>query len=662
MSSPLERDFSAEYRELDSDGKRRYVEKLNLIGENSADPYLAAGQVGEDLSEILPHVEYPDIYNYLITAPSPVTKEALKAYKSLEGYKYLVAGWVGSVSAYEGTSSGRVVVVKAKVRHSQSVSLAPLQPWIAADKSGTIICAHCNCKAGLAESCSHIAALLFALDSHTRIVNDTSCTSQPCQWLPPNMQAVEYTRVEDIDFTAPSRKRIMSPQASSSATSAKSITSTASAGKPSPGELGQFYKQLFKVGKPAVLSIVPQFCESYIPRRPAHIPPPLTSLYDPALLGCTYPQVLDKCEDLFSGISVSEAEAHAIEVNTREQASSTLWFECRAGRVTASRFKSAVRTDPHQPSESLVKTICYPESVKFSTAATRWGCEHERSAISEYKKAAQQQHDCLKVSESGLVVHPKYPFLGASPDGLVDCECCSSGVLEVKCPYSCRGSDVDVAVEDRKFCLGKEEDGQYFLKKDHAYYYQVQLQIFLCSAKYCDFIVYTGNAPTVVRVQPDEEFMTSNLEAVTKFFKLCVLPELAAKFFSKTFAAPLSEVSVTEPAAGATTASASLSAATISRNSSATTSTTALSSAVGSVPAPAPFPTSSTSTSSTQPASGVCHCKQDKASATVMCGSPDCPIRLFHMSCLRMKSAPKHKWFCPECRRKRRQSKASSKV
>ena len=32
-------------------------------------------------------------------------------------------------------------------------------PWIGAEKNGIVICAHCDCMAGLGEACSHIAAI-----------------------------------------------------------------------------------------------------------------------------------------------------------------------------------------------------------------------------------------------------------------------------------------------------------------------------------------------------------------------------------------------------------------------------------------------------------------------------------------------------------------------
>ena len=46
-------------------------------------------------------------------------------------------------------------MIVGKVKHSQPLSAPALQPWVAVEKNGLIICAHCTCMAGLGEACSH---------------------------------------------------------------------------------------------------------------------------------------------------------------------------------------------------------------------------------------------------------------------------------------------------------------------------------------------------------------------------------------------------------------------------------------------------------------------------------------------------------------------------
>ena len=45
----------------------------------------------------------------------------------------------------------------------------PLEPWFIADPSGKVLSAHCTCVAGLGETCSHVAAILFTVDVANKI-------------------------------------------------------------------------------------------------------------------------------------------------------------------------------------------------------------------------------------------------------------------------------------------------------------------------------------------------------------------------------------------------------------------------------------------------------------------------------------------------------------
>ena len=80
---------------------------------------------------------------------------------------------------------------------------------------------------------------------------------------------------------------------------------------------------------------------------------------------------------------------------------------------------------------------------------------NEAQARACYAEEMNKTHEDFSVSECGLFVYPQKPFLGASPDGIVYCKCCGSGVCKIKCPYRFRDVDPEAAAEVKDFCLLK---------------------------------------------------------------------------------------------------------------------------------------------------------------------------------------------------------------
>ena len=498
------------YQQLTETARKRYDEKLDMIGV-LCDPYAKKNPAPWSTeSTTWPEVEYPDVYNYLVSTPSPYTKQEMKAYKSLEGYKYFVDGWVAKVLVQHGTttSGSDFAVVIARVRHSQKLSDTPVKPWIAALQNGTVLCAHCTCMAGLGEACSHVAALLFTMEANTRYRNSVSCTSQLCAWLPPTLgKTIEYSPAADIDFTTPeTKRRHMSDGYATSTTIGTRSSKKIPANEPIDAELENLYTEL-SPGKPVMLSHVPGHSQEYIPASATtSLPLPLTEVFQEDMLESSYPELLEVCTTVFDGITITTEQAKRLHEETQKQSESKLWFRHRAGRVTASRFKAAAHTNPDNPSQSLIKEICYPTSRKAFSEAITWGLKNEPVARAMYNTVMKEKHSHLSVTLSGLVVHPDYPHLGASPDGIVKCKCCTgTGVLEIKCPFRCKTLSFLEASNSKDFCLQLSKDGGLELDTQHAYYYQVQAQIILTGAKYCDFVVWSPEEFVTLRISPDAE-------------------------------------------------------------------------------------------------------------------------------------------------------------
>ena len=116
--------------------------------------------------------------------------------------------------------------------------------------------------------------------------------------------------------------------------------------------------------------------------------------------------------------------------------------------------------------------------------------------------------------------------IAASPDGIISCSCHEKGVLEIKCPFTHRHeSIVEAVVSDSNYCL-KEHEGSLQLDRKHAYYYQMQTQMFVCDVNYCDFCVCTfpsgseGSAVFVERICRDVNFWSTAVQKSKEFFSL----------------------------------------------------------------------------------------------------------------------------------------------
>ena len=85
-------------------------------------------------------------------------------------------------------------------------------------------------------------------------------------------------------------------------------------------------------------------------------------------------------------MDVSNKQAKAIEEATRNQSKSSLWFDVRAGRITASKFHQACHTDPASPSILLASPRMFAMAQNFHPRQLPLGKTHEKHALDRYRQ------------------------------------------------------------------------------------------------------------------------------------------------------------------------------------------------------------------------------------------------------------------------------------
>ncbi|WAR00104.1 LOW QUALITY PROTEIN: hypothetical protein MAR_024476, partial [Mya arenaria] len=319
------------------------------------------------------------------------------------------------------------------VLHSQQLNEKPLQPWIIAEKDGPIIAGHCTSMAGLGETCTHVASLLFCIEA---LREGHTVTEVPAYWkLPHTFNHVSYAQLKEIDFkSAATRKRKFDTSVDISQESATQpqLNTRKMKNPPSADRVQAFFQNLAHLkSNPAIFVNWQRFLQN---------------------LGKKVHMTLNTMSFLLSVFYESPAQATHVEAITHDQSTNILWYRFRSGRMTASRIRQQI-----------------------SVISIKWGCTHEKKAIEAFTAQISKQHQNVRIRPSGFIILSEQPHIGASPDAMMSCDCCGKSTVEVKCPF-CAKDCLIKDVVDKNFCLQKDQDGKLCLSNSHQYYYQVQTQ------------------------------------------------------------------------------------------------------------------------------------------------------------------------------------------
>ena len=166
------------------------------------------------------------------------------------------------------------------------------------------------------------------------------------------------------------------------------------------------------------------------------------------------------------------------------------------------------------------------EPLQHPTKAMRYGLRNEETARMAYVAYQQEQHPGLKCSPVGFVIDPAHPWLGASPDSIVNDTTAlhPTGLLEIKCPFV-QHISLDEYITSKSSCLSSTKQ----LKRSHQYYFQIQVAMLVCNKQWCDLCVWAPNFLVIERIMRDEDLLARIMPKLEKFYFSNLLPALAAE-------------------------------------------------------------------------------------------------------------------------------------
>ena len=408
-----------------------------------------------------------------------------------------------------------------------------------------VVFAECMpCPAGKAPraSCKHLAALMFALEEFSRLGytrDPMTCTDVLQRWNKPHQKKSEPCLASELDWSRAGKTKrkkrtaddMSDPRAvgdrGKAAEAAKEVARHCA-----PSTCG--FAMVVGIGEDSQRKVQSDRQELADALRVPWQHLEVFDISDDEVAEVTLQQPVSNVqatsiterlspEEWFRRNVMLDAEgAQELRKATSEQASCKAWFDARTVRVTASRVKQIISLRSSTNPANLVARMTSP--AMFSNEATEYGRANEAVAMNSYQKLmSHMSGEDIFIEPCGLVVHPEFSWLGASPDGYIPG---SNGLVEVKCPYTCRQSSFEATAAEKKsrFCLKQTPNGLR-LHRSHDYYFQIATQLFVTKAAYCDLVVWSPTQLHIERIFPDPDFVR-HVDKLKDFYFQHMLPHL----------------------------------------------------------------------------------------------------------------------------------------
>ena len=368
-----------------------------------------------------------------------------------------------------------------------------------------VISAQCGCPAGKGPnaSCKHIAALCYALVNFYqcgKLPDFLVCTQKLQEWNRPRAKRVDLISVENLGAR---RQELVNPNL-------QRARPTPSQYDPRPLHLRHSFSAALERMRVTLLNlnqqcglltVLPVCVEnihhdhSYSLTTTEHGPAPTPSQQPLFVSESPYsPEEMTRlCKEAKATFSVTQVECVRVEATTRSQCKSTEWYLARVRRITASKCGKILNQKQWTP--ALLKNILYCKPMIHLPQSIQWGIANEDNARHAYITHMQAEGNTnLQVEPCGFIIHPTMGWLGASPDGVVNdpSNNPSLGIVEFKCLFTQRDNIPQEACTDPTFYCSLNNEGKMVLNRSHLYYHQVQLQLYVSAAHWCDFCIFTN--------------------------------------------------------------------------------------------------------------------------------------------------------------------------